>query len=359
MNGAIESRCDLDDSTRELILHVCRDRRVLVTGAGGSVGSVISRLVASLGPSELVLLDIDETALFLTRTRLEWEYPRVRLVVRLMDIRLGDRLDSFFRSVGPEVVIHAAAYKHVPMMEESPADAVENNVLGTGNVVGAAARSGCGRFVMLSTDKAVNPTSVMGATKRVAEMVVRRQAIETPGARFVSVRFGNVWGSRGSVVPLFEWQISHGGPITVTHPDMVRYFIADERAAALVLAAAASDTGDVFAAEMGRPVTILSVAEGLIRDSGKTGIAIEFSGLRPGERLVEECMSDLPGFGPSGIEGLLAATMRIPDVATFDRRLDELIRLSRGFGPAEIRCMLAGLDTGIRDYGVSGVQRGD
>lgn len=284
---------ELDDDT--IAAHL-KGQVVLVTGAGGSIGSEICRQVVRFHPAEVVLLERSENALFEIHRELRREAGTALPVVpRLADVTDQHRVEEVFRERRPQVVFHAAAHKHVPMMEWNPGEAVKNNVHGTRTVADVADAFGVSSFVMISTDKAVNPTSVMGATKRVAEMYV--QALSNRSAtRFVTVRFGNVLGSAGSVIPIFKEQIAHGGPVTVTHPDMKRYFMTIPEACQLVLQAGSmGDGGEIFILDMGEPVKIVDLARDLIRLSGfKPGedVRIEFVGARPGEKLYEELALD-------------------------------------------------------------------
>jgi FlaA1/EpsC-like NDP-sugar epimerase len=269
---------------------------VLVTGAGGSIGSELCRQIARFGAARLVCVDISEFAIYQLEQELREAHPQMRGVYYTANVREPDRLRSIALKHRPAVVLHAAAYKHVPLMEEhNEVEALRTNVLGTLNSARAAAECGARRFVMISTDKAVNPTNVMGASKRLAELMVQRVAAEYAQTSYVSVRFGNVLGSSGSVVPLFTAQIARGGPVTVTHPDIVRYFMTIGEAAQLVLQAGLmGSSGQIFVLDMGEPVKILELARMLIRLSGKTEheIPITYTGLRPGEKLYEELLAD-------------------------------------------------------------------
>jgi len=271
-----------------------RGRTVLVTGAAGSIGSELCRQLAGHEPGRLVLYDRHENGVFMLEAELRARFPEIAIEPILGDVLLQDQLEAVFAAHRPELVLHAAAYKHVPMAERNVLEAVRNNILGTYNVAQAAIAHGAQEFVLVSTDKAVRPTSVMGVSKRVAEMVV--QELQNGGCRFVAVRFGNVLGSSGSVVPLFREQIARGGPITVTHPDVTRYFMTSPEAAQLILQAAAlGHGGEIFILEMGEPVRIVDLARQMIRLSGfepDDDIEITFTGLRPGEKLHEELVAD-------------------------------------------------------------------
>lgn len=271
-------------------------KTVLITGAGGSIGSELCRQVARFAPARLVLLEQSEFALYSLEQWFLNNLPRVEIVPLTGDVKDVARLDDVFSTHRPELVFHAAAYKHVPLMEVGNAwQAVRNNVLGTLRVARSAQRFGVERFVLISTDKAVNPTNVMGATKRLAEMVCQALQAESGGTQFELVRFGNVLGSTGSVIPKFQEQIARGGPVTVTHPEITRYFMSIPEAAQLVLQAAAmGQGGEIFVLDMGEPVRIVDLARNMIRLSGysEEEIRIEFSGLRPGEKLYEELLAD-------------------------------------------------------------------
>ena len=271
----------------------------MVTGGGGSIGSELCRQIAACGPKRLIIVDIYENSAYSVQQELKRRYgSALKLDVCIASVRDSKKVDRLFACYQPDVVFHAAAHKHVPLMEDAPEEAVKNNVFGTYNVALSADKYGVGRFVLISTDKAVNPTNVMGATKRLCEMIVQALAQKSK-TKFVAVRFGNVLGSNGSVLPLFKEQIAAGGPVTVTHPDIVRYFMTIPEAVRLVLEAGAmGNGGDIFVLDMGNPVKILDLAENLIKLSGfipYRDIEIKFTGLRPGEKLYEELLMDEEG----------------------------------------------------------------
>lgn len=267
---------------------------VMVTGAGGSIGAELCRQIARFGAARLVCVDVSEFATYTLEQALRRQHPQLQGLYCTANVREPQRLLAIARQHRPVVVFHAAAYKHVPLMEHNEIEALRTNVLGTLHAARAAGEAGAARFVLVSTDKAVNPTSVMGASKRLAERVVQGLAPAYPGTRFVSVRFGNVLGSSGSVVPLFAAQIARGGPVTVTHPDIVRYFMTIPEAAQLVLQAGwMGESGQIFVLDMGEPVRIAELARLMIRLSGKreAEVPIVFTGLRPGEKLYEELLA--------------------------------------------------------------------
>ncbi|MDQ0297878.1 FlaA1/EpsC-like NDP-sugar epimerase [Salibacterium salarium] len=270
------------------------NKTILVTGAAGSIGSEICRQISGFQPQKMILLDHYENGVYDVEMELQQKELYSELITEVSDVKDKEKMDTIFESYRPDVVFHAAAHKHVPLMEKNPEEAVKNNVQGTKNLAEAANEYGSETFVMISTDKAVNPTSVMGATKRIAEMVVQHMDT-TSETKFVSVRFGNVLGSRGSVIPLFKKQIQNGGPVTVTHPDMVRYFMTISEASRLVIQAGAlAKGGEVFVLDMGEPVKIVDLAKNLIKLSGYNieDIGIEYSGMRPGEKMYEELLKD-------------------------------------------------------------------
>ena len=271
---------------------------VMVTGGGGSIGSELCRQIAVRKPKQLIIFDIYENNAYEIQNELKRNYPDLDLVVLIGSVRDSKRLEQVFSKYKPQVVYHAAAHKHVPLMEDSPNEAIKNNVMGTYKTARAADKHGTQRFVLISTDKAVNPTNIMGASKRICEMIVQSFNARSK-TEFVAVRFGNVLGSNGSVIPLFKKQIEAGGPITVTDPDIIRYFMTIPEAVSLVLQAGASAKGgEIFVLDMGKPVRILDMAENMIRLSGLTpyvDIDIRFIGLRPGEKKYEELLMDEEG----------------------------------------------------------------
>jgi FlaA1/EpsC-like NDP-sugar epimerase len=273
------------------IIGYVQDKVVLVTGAGGSIGSELCRQIATHRPKSLIMIDIYENSVYEIQQELKIKHPELELVVLIASVRNANRMNWIFDKYKPDIVYHAAAHKHVPLMEDSPGEAIKNNVFGTFNVAQSAAMSGVRRFVMISTDKAVNPTNIMGATKRICEMIV--QSYNHRGNTvFVAVRFGNVLGSNGSVIPLFRKQIASGGPVTVTDPRIIRYFMTIPEAVSLVLQAGAyAKGGEIFVLDMGSPVKIDTLARNLIRLSGlrpEEDIKIVYTGLRPGEKMFEE-----------------------------------------------------------------------
>jgi FlaA1/EpsC-like NDP-sugar epimerase len=295
------------------VASVLRGHTVLITGAGGSIGSELCRQVAAFAPARLVLYEQSEFNLYSIEQELGEAFPVLELVRLIGDVKDLAHLQQTCLRWRPQVVFHAAAYKHVPLMEDhNAAAALRNNTLGTYHAARAAAEAGAQRFVLISTDKAVNPTNVMGATKRAAEMVVAAMAAQHPATRFMAVRFGNVLGSSGSVIPKFKEQIAKGGPVTVTHPDIIRYFMTIPEAARLVLqAAAVGESGQVLVLDMGEPVRIVDLARDLIRLAGHTTdeIAIEFTGLRPGEKLFEELLADADTSVPTAVPRLRVARL--------------------------------------------------
>lgn len=282
----------------ESVMDYVAGKTILVTGGGGSIGSELCRQIAAHNPKRLVIVDIYENNAYEIQQELIRRYPELDLAVLIASVRNVHRINNIFETYRPDIVYHAAAHKHVPLMEDSPNEAVKNNVFGTYTTAQAADRYGVSRFVLISTDKAVNPTNVMGASKRICEMIIQMMNHRSK-TDFVAVRFGNVLGSNGSVIPLFKKQIEQGGPVTVTHPDIIRYFMTIPEAVSLVLQAGAlAKGGEIFVLDMGEPVKILDLAENLIRLSGYKPfeeIQIEFTGLRPGEKLYEELLMSEEG----------------------------------------------------------------
>lgn len=340
---------------REGMARLVQGRRVLVTGAGGSIGSELARQVAGLGPSLLVLLDASEFALWQIDVEVAEQAGDVAREAIVADVRDAARIGSVMERIRPDLVFHAAALKHVPIVEANVTEGMLTNAMGTRNVADAARAVGALAMVQISTDKAVNPTSIMGASKRLAEMYCQALDIRAraagAGTRFVTVRFGNVLGSTGSVVPLFQRQLAHGGPLTVTHPEMQRYFMTVREAVGLVLAASvAGSTGDtganggIFVLDMGAPVKILDLARQMIRLAGRRpdiDVAIRFTGLRPGEKLFEEIFHGQEPPAATGIPGLLMATPRTADAALVGRSIDEIAAACRGGQEKLARALLA------------------
>ena len=306
-----------------------RDRTVLVTGGGGSIGSELCRQVAAHHPRRLIIFDIYENNAYAIQQELRRTCPALDLVVLIGSVRDKKRVDMIFDQYRPEIVYHAAAHKHVPLMEDSPNEAVKNNVFGTWNVAFAADRVGVKTMVLISSDKAVNPTNIMGATKRICEMIVRSFS-QRSQTKFVAVRFGNVLGSNGSVIPLFRKQIEAGGPVTVTHKDIIRYFMTIPEAVSLVLQAGAyARGGEIFVLDMGDPVKIDDLARNMIRLSGfepDVDIAVEYTGLRPGEKLYEELLLSEEGLDKTPNELIFIGHLAPIEPVTFGEKLSALRR---------------------------------
>lgn len=304
---------------------------VLVTGGGGSIGSELCRQMAKFNPQKLIVAGRGENSLFDIEQELQADYPALVVEVEILDVKDQEKVELIFQKYRPQVVFHAAAHKHVPLMERNPEEALKNNVMGTSNLAEAADRFQVKTFVSISTDKAVNPTSVMGATKRIAEMIVQTTDRRSK-TRFVAVRFGNVLGSRGSVIPTFEKQIARGGPVTVTHPDMVRYFMTIPEAAQLVVQAGAmAEGGEIFILDMGQPVKIVDLAKDVIRLSGfepDLDIPIKFTGIRPGEKLYEELLTAEEGTSATRHKRIFVAKPNAID----EEKLKELIQVVKERG---------------------------
>jgi FlaA1/EpsC-like NDP-sugar epimerase len=314
----------------EAVKQLATGHIVLVTGAGGSIGSELCRQIAELRPELLILVDHSENQVFEIEGELRRKFPQQRLAPVIADVRDAARIRRVFERFTPFAVFHAAAHKHVPLMEENVVEAITNNVLGTRNIVDASIDCGVQHFVLISTDKAVRPTSVMGATKRIAEIIVRRAAARE-GRHFVAVRFGNVLGSRGSVVPTFMAQIERGGPVTVTHPEMRRYFMTIPEAVQLVLQAGAlGQGGELFVLDMGEPVKIADLARDLIRLSGLeegADIEIKYTGMRPGEKLYEEVLFGDEDVGETAHPKVIRVLADEPEQG-YEPRINELVRLA-------------------------------
>jgi FlaA1/EpsC-like NDP-sugar epimerase len=308
-----------------------RGRRVCATGAGGSIGSELCRTVCGFGVGSLILIERAENSLFEIHRQLVQAFPEVRVVPCLADIRDPARMNQLFDALNPEVIFHAAAHKHVPLMESNPCEAIKNNVLGTAALARLAHERGVDQFVMISTDKAVKPSSVMGASKRVAELFVQAFA-QKSRTRFITVRFGNVLGSNGSVVPLFREQIARGGPVTVTHPEMRRYFMTIPEACQLVLQAAVLGTGgEIFILDMGEQIKIVDLARNLICLSGLVpdeDVQIQFTGLRPGEKLSEELFSHEEDVRKTSHPRIFVGRLEPPDWTIISRQVEELGELA-------------------------------
>jgi FlaA1/EpsC-like NDP-sugar epimerase len=317
----------------ELIRSYLMDKVILITGASGSIGSEISRQVAHFNPKKIILFDQAETPLYQIDYELKKTFPKISFESIIGDVKNISRIVSIFDRFNPEVVFHCAAYKHVPLMEMNPSEAVLNNIQGTKNVADISRLRGVERFVLISTDKAVNPVNIMGASKRIAELYIQFITPNTK-TKFITVRFGNVLGSNGSVIPRFKEQISKGGPVTVTHPEIIRYFMTIPEASQLVLQAGSmGEKGEIFILEMGEPVKILSLAEEMIRLSGLQpykDIKIEFSGLRPGEKLYEELLLDLEGIKATKHNKIkILETTKIENQILFQSRLNKLFELAK------------------------------
>ena len=355
------------------IFRAISGKTILVTGGGGSIGSELCRQIAAHAPKQLVIFDIYENNAYDIEQELREKYPRLNLVVLIGSVRDSRRIAHVFEKYKPEIVYHAAAHKHVPLMEVSPCESIKNNVIGTYKTAYAAMSNGCKRFVLISTDKAVNPTNIMGASKRLCEMVVQSfdrmvkegradqipqlfvhaedigkvsdpVAVGKPCTEFVAVRFGNVLGSNGSVIPLFKKQIAHGGPVTVTHPDIIRYFMTIPEAVSLVLQAGTyAKGGEIFVLDMGAPVKIDTLARNLIKLSGfkpDVDIKVEYTGLRPGEKLFEEKLMAEEGLRTTP-NHLIHIGNPIPfNVTHFLRQLENLMEVSYANDEANIRLLV-------------------
>jgi FlaA1/EpsC-like NDP-sugar epimerase len=346
-NGTLTSREQLKDvqiedllprdpihiNMREIASNI-EGRRVLVTGAAGSIGSEIVRQVASFNPYSIILIDQAETPLHDMRLELQEKWRELRTEIVVADISNKSRMEKIFSETKPQYIFHAAAYKHVPMMEDNVSESIQTNILGAKIVADLAVKYNADKFVMISTDKAVNPSNVMGCSKRICEIYVQALAkhIEKSGqtsTQFITTRFGNVLGSNGSVIPLFREQIKHGGPVTVTHPEIIRYFMTIPEACQLVLEAGSmGKNGEIYIFDMGKPVKILDLAKRMIRLSGSKNIKIEFTGLRHGEKLYEELLNKAEHTKPTYHEKIMIADVREYEYEEVNRNVNGLIQLS-------------------------------
>lgn len=319
-------------------------KTVLVTGGGGSIGSELCRQIVKYNPARLIIFDIYENNAYEIQMELERHYPELQIITLIGSVRDYDRLDKMFEIYKPQIIYHAAAHKHVPLMEDSPNEAIKNNCLGTFNMAKLADIYGAENFTLISTDKAVRPTNVMGATKRICEMIIQSYAKKSKNTRYAAVRFGNVLGSNGSVIPLFLKQIEEGGPVTVTHKEITRFFMTIPEAVSLVLQASLfAKGGEIFVLDMGKPVKIYELAENLIRMKGykpNVDILIQISGLRPGEKLYEELLMDEEGLTKTANEKIFVGHPIAMDESRFFEQLEHLIESSMVNGE-EIQSELA------------------
>ena len=325
-----EIEVDLEGVAKDL-----KGKKILITGSAGSIGSEIVRQVASFAPEEMMLIDSAESPQHDIRIMMGREYPSVKATTLVTSIVNSSRMEVIFKNFRPDYVFHAAAYKHVPMMEDNPSESILNNVLGTKIIADLSVRYGVQKFLMISTDKAVNPTNVMGCSKRICEIYVQSlNKAETEGTveghtQFITTRFGNVLGSNGSVIPIFEKQIKEGGPVTVTHPDIVRYFMLIPEACKLVLEAGTKgEGGEIFAFDMGKPVRIADLARRMIEMSGAHNVEIKYTGLRDGEKLFEEVLGSEESTKPSFNEKIRIANVREYDYASVNEQISRLIEIS-------------------------------
>lgn len=322
----------------ESVAESLRGKRILITGSAGSIGSEIVRQVASFAPSKMMLIDSAETPQHDIRRMMAHDFPSVPCATVVTSITKADRMENIFKTFLPEYVFHAAAYKHVPMMEDNPCESIQNNVLGTKILADLSVKYGVRRFVMVSTDKAVNPTNVMGCSKRICEVYVQslnkaeRDGVVKGQTQFITTRFGNVLGSNGSVIPIFERQIKTGGPVTVTDPNIIRYFMLIPEACELVLEAGTKgEGGEIFVFDMGKPVRIADLARRMIELSGAKGVEIKYTGLRDGEKLYEEVLSESEATKPSFHEKIRIACVREYDWSDVSREIDALIAQSHTY----------------------------
>ena len=319
--------------------NLLRGKKIMITGSAGSIGSEMVRQIAVYNPAELILIDQAETPQHNIRLMMHFEWPNIKAHTIVANISNEERMDKIFHTYRPDYVFHAAAYKHVPMMENNPSESIQNNILGTKVIADLSVKYGVKKFVMISTDKAVNPTNVMGCSKRICEIycqslnkMINEHAGDKPVTQFVTTRFGNVLGSNGSVIPLFEKQIKNGGPVTVTDPNIIRFFMLIPEACKLVLEAGTHGSGgEIFVFDMGKPVKIADLAKRMIKLSGAKDIEIKYTGLRAGEKLYEEVLSTTENTLPSFHEKIRIAKVREYDYSEVSKQIDSLIALSHTY----------------------------
>ena len=319
--------------------NLLRGKKIMITGSAGSIGSEMVRQIAVYNPTELILIDQAETPQHNIRLMMHFEWPNIKAHTIVAYISNEERMDKIFHTYRPDYVFHAAAYKHVPMMENNPSESIQNNILGTKVIADLSVKYGVKKFVMISTDKAVNPTNVMGCSKRICEIycqslnkMINEHAGDKPVTQFVTTRFGNVLGSNGSVIPLFEKQIKNGGPVTVTDPNIIRFFMLIPEACKLVLEAGTHGSGgEIFVFDMGKPVKIADLAKRMIKLSGAKDIEIKYTGLRAGEKLYEEVLSTTENTLPSFHEKIRIAKVREYDYSEVSKQIDSLIALSHTY----------------------------
>lgn len=319
--------------------NLLRGKKIMITGSAGSIGSEMVRQIAVYNPTELILIDQAETPQHNIRLMMHFEWPNIKAHTIVANISNEERMDKIFHAYRPDYVFHAAAYKHVPMMENNPSESIQNNILGTKVIADLSVKYGVKKFVMISTDKAVNPTNVMGCSKRICEIycqslnkMINEHAGDKPVTQFVTTRFGNVLGSNGSVIPLFEKQIKNGGPVTVTDPNIIRFFMLIPEACKLVLEAGTHGSGgEIFVFDMGKPVKIADLAKRMIKLSGAKDIEIKYTGLRAGEKLYEEVLSTTENTLPSFHEKIRIAKVREYDYSEVSKQIDSLIALSHTY----------------------------
>ena len=324
--------------------NLLRDKKIMITGSAGSIGSEMVRQIAIYKPAELILIDQAETPQHNIRLMMQFEWPDIKAHTIVASISNYERMENIFQTYKPDYVFHAAAYKHVPMMENNPSESIQNNVWGTKVIADLSVKYGVKKFVMVSTDKAVNPTNVMGCSKRICEIycqslnkMINEHADGKPATQFVTTRFGNVLGSNGSVIPLFEKQIKAGGPVTVTDPNIIRFFMLIPEACKLVLEAGTHGSGgEIFVFDMGKPVRIADLAERMIKLSGAKNIEIKYTGLRAGEKLYEEVLSTTENTLPSFHEKIRIAEVREYDFNEVEKQIEELIELSHTYNDMAI-----------------------